>query len=311
MHLLRHRLDGAGPQPDGRRSPRAGADAGQAAARRDGETVAKRGHDGTGRRPSACSTTTCWPPAARSTIRTGSGWARARSRSRPSAGCRASSSSPRSDAGPAGALAARADDDLRTELMPVTKRFPLARLMARARYQGGPAADLRRVPAAGRRERLPATLAEILPAARPGGLSRQPDRLQPDRRPGTRPRRRRGLGLRGGALGHGVAATTAARKASDIEPPRPAGGQSVLDSFVAPGGRQGGLRGLRGVLGSGDRGGRSDRVLVGVGIGVRGGGFGCDQEAGRSSGVGDGCVMGRGGGRPSQAASRRYRVGSR
>ena len=100
------------------------------------------------------------------------------------------------------------DDELRSKLMPVTKRYPIAELMEACRgTASAPAARLHRVPAArGRQRQLPAGAAAGRAAAarRPGRVPRQPDRLQPDRLGVRRCRRRLRAALprRAGARRH-------------------------------------------------------------------------------------------------------------
>ena len=109
------------------------------------------------------------------------------------------------------------DDELRSQLMPVTKRYPIAELMeaCRALPRAHPPARLHRVPAARGRQRLErarhAQLVALLRPRRPGRLPRQPDRLQPDRRRSTsRPTTRR----YGASAARSSAAGSARRTAS-------------------------------------------------------------------------------------------------
>ena len=140
-------------------------------------------------------------------------------RSRPSAGCRGSSGWPRE--GPRVRLALSlhaADEALRSELMPVNDRYPLADVLdaCRALARRAPQARLRRVPDARRRQRPPRAGAGSSPtsldAAR--GVQGQPDPLQPDRR------RVRGLGP-GGDRGVPRGARRARRPGDRAAHPRP------------------------------------------------------------------------------------------
>ena len=111
------------------------------------------------------------------------------------------------------------NDALRGELMPVTQRFPIARLMAACRdYRAAhPPPHLRRVPDAGRGQRQQRAGRRAGRAARPRRLPRQPDRLQPDRRPGSRPRPGAGRGVRPRLRARGVSASYRRSHGQDID----------------------------------------------------------------------------------------------
>ena len=85
-----------------------------------------------------------------------------------------------------------ADPALRSELMPVNDRYPLAEVLDACRaWRAAPATGLHRVPDARRGQRLPEharLLAEVLG---PRGVQGQPDPLQPDRAASTARARRR------------------------------------------------------------------------------------------------------------------------
>ena len=76
------------------------------------------------------------------------------------------------------------NDGLRSQLMPVNDRYPLAEVLAACeRYRGPPPPQgLRRVRDARRRQRPPRARPRTRRPARPARLQGQPDPLQPDRR---------------------------------------------------------------------------------------------------------------------------------
>ena len=83
------------------------------------------------------------------------------------------------------------NDGLRSQLMPVNDRYPLAEVLAACdRYRAAPPPQgLRRVRDARRRQRPARARPRTRRPARPARLQGQPDPLQPDRQPTTAPRR--------------------------------------------------------------------------------------------------------------------------